>query len=371
MRLAPLFSVIVVDLIGFGIVMPILPFYAQHFGASATTLGLLLASYAAMQFIFAPVWGRWSDRIGRKRVLMMTIAGGAMSLVVLACADSLLWIFVGRMLAGICAANISVATAYVSDVTDERGRAAGMGLIGAAFGVGFVLGPAIGGVAAPYGYHIPIFIAAGLNLLNILHVGWRLPEPARLIPQTPVRLRAVIAHRDVRPFLWMNFFFVIGVAQLESVFAFLMMDRFGYDVHHVAYLLVFTALIMVLVQGGLVRRLTAVKDATLLLSGALVLAAALAGLGFVQSLPLLLVVLAGSSLGRGLAQPALLSLVSKRAAPDMRGAVMGVFQSTTSLARVVAPATAGLLYDWHPAAPFLLATVLCLVIAKKGTATGL
>ena len=144
-----LFSVVVVDLIGFGIVIPVLPFYAESFGASASVLGLLLAAYAAMQFLLAPVWGRLSDRIGRRPVLLATIAGTSGGLLVLGLADSLFWLFVGRTIAGAFAANVSVASAYISDVTDEHERTRWMGMLGASFGVGFLLGPAIGGLLAP------------------------------------------------------------------------------------------------------------------------------------------------------------------------------------------------------------------------------
>ncbi len=362
MRLTSLFAVIVVDLIGFGIVMPILPFYAQHFGASATLLGLLLASYAAMQFIFAPIWGRWSDRIGRKRVLMMTILGGALSLLVLGLADSLLWIFVGRILSGVFGANISVATAYITDVTDEKQRASGMGLIGAAFGIGFVLGPAIGGLCAKYGYHLPILIAAALTALNLVTAWWGLQEPPRHVAQERIPTRTLLAHTAIRPYLIMNFVFIFSIAQLESIFAFWMMDRFGYDAHHVAYLLVFTALIMAAVQGGLIRRLSHVADRRMLLVGMIVLAASLIGLTMASALWVLLVVLAGTSLGRGLAQPAMLSLISKQSAEGMRGSVMGLYQSAGSFARIFAPAVAGALYDTHRPLPFLLAGILALGI---------
>ena len=177
--LASLFAIVIVDLVGFGVVIPILPFYAESFGASATVLGLLLTCYAAMQFFFAPVWGRWSDRVGRRPVMLLTIAGTAVALLVMGLASSLAWLFVARLLGGLFGANISVASAYITDVTSEEERTRFMGFLGASFGLGFILGPAIGGLLAPYGYNVPMFFAAGLAAVNFLVALRYLREPER------------------------------------------------------------------------------------------------------------------------------------------------------------------------------------------------
>lgn len=347
-----LFSIIVVDLIGFGIVMPILPFYAGTYGASAGTLGLLLTVYAAMQFLFAPVWGRLSDRIGRRKVLAITLFAGSLSLVILGCATSLFWLFVGRACSGIFAANLSVASAYVTDVTTETDRAKGMGMIGAAFGVGFLLGPILGGLLAPHGYALPILVAAALTGLNALSVVWRLPEPAaHRSPETsPLADAFGNEDRGIRRLVFMNFLFTAGVALLETTMAFFLRDAFAYDAHHVAYLFAAMAAIMVIVQGGLIRPLTQrFGERRLLLAGSCLLAAALCALPLAHRLSWLLGALIVIAIGRGASQPALLSLVSRQAAPAHRGRVMGVFQSAASLARVAAPAFGGFVYDWsHP-----------------------
>ena len=171
-----LFSVIVLDLIGFGIVIPILPFYAEQYGANATLLGLLLTSYAVMQFLFSPIWGKLSDQIGRKKVLLLTMGGSVLGLLILGLAHSLTLLFVGRILSGAFGANISVASAYVTDVTTPENRAKGMGMIGAAFGIGFILGPAFGGMLSVYGYSVPILAAAGLGAVNVVYAMFRLGE---------------------------------------------------------------------------------------------------------------------------------------------------------------------------------------------------
>lgn len=358
-----LFSVIVLDLIGFGIVVPILPFYAQQYGANATVLGLLLMSYSAMQFLGASLWGRLSDRFGRKPVLVFTLGGSCAGLLVLGTADSLFFLFVGRILSGFFAANISVASAYAADVSTEENRSKAMGMIGAAFGVGFLLGPALGGTLSHYGYHVPILVAAVMTALNMIYASLRLPEPPKHRPVEEAIKTGVLSHRPVFKMCLIYFLFTLGVTQLESVFAFFMMDRFGYDAMHVAYILAMMALIMILIQGGLIRILTQKYGENLLLiSGALILSLAFLLVPHAATVPLLLLPLGFASIGRGIGQPSLMSLVSKKSPPHMRGAVMGTFQASASLGRVAGPALAGFAYDAWPSSPFYLAAVLMVVV---------
>jgi len=352
---------VIVDLIGFGIVMPVLPFYAKEFGASATVLGLLLMCHAAAQFVFAPLWGRLSDRIGRRPVLLMTVAGTALSLLALGLASSLPWIFAARVLGGVFAANVSVASAYVADVTAEEERTRWMGMLGASFGIGFLLGPAIGGALAPFGYHVPLLAAAGLAALNWLHAAASLQEPPRhAATEEATRSRAALL-RDplVRRLCTANLVFSIAVAQLEAVFAFYMIDRFGYDAQHVAAILVGMALLMGGVQGGGMKALARrYSERGLAIAGASALAVAFAAVPEMPTVAWLLAPLALSALGRAILQPSLLSMTSLAASRSERGAVMGAFQASASLARVVGPVAAGLLYDQLPAAPFWFASAL-------------
>jgi MFS family permease len=361
-----LFGVVIVDLIGFGIVMPVLPFYAKEFGASATVLGLLLMCHAAAQFVFAPLWGRLSDRIGRRPVLLMTVAGTALSLLALGLASSLPWIFAARVLGGAFAANVSVASAYVADVTAEEERTRWMGMLGASFGIGFLLGPAIGGALAPFGYHVPLLAAAGLAALNWLHAAVSLQEPPRhAASEEATRSRAALL-RDplVRRLCTANLVFSIAVAQLEAVFAFYMIDRFGYDAQHVAAILVGMALLMGGVQGGGMKALARrYSERGLAIAGASALAVAFAALPAMPSVAWLLAPLALSALGRAILQPSLLSMTSLAASRSERGAVMGAFQASASLARVVGPVAAGMLYDQIPAAPFWFASALLFATA--------
>jgi MFS family permease len=359
---------VIVDLIGFGIVMPVLPFYAKELGASATTLGFLLTSHSAAQFVFSPVWGRLSDRLGRRPVLLFTVAGTATALLLLGLAKTLLGLFLARMLAGAFAANVSVASAYIADATPPQERTRWMGMLGASFGVGFLIGPAIGGALSPFGYRVPLLFAAGLAACNWLFAVASLREPARQTDgaestDAPTRF-ALLREPAVRRLCLMNFTFSLAVTQLETVFAFFMLDRFGYDAQHVAMVLVGMALVMGTIQGGGMRALSArFEERTLVGAGALLLAVAFLAIPEASTVALLVVPLGVSAAGRAISQPALMSLVSLTATARQRGAVMGVFQSSASLARIVGPVVAGSLYDVRQALPFWLAGFLVLGVA--------
>lgn len=365
--LGSLFAVIVLDLIGFGVVIPILPFFAEAYGASATMLGLILTSYAAMQFLFSPLWGRLSDKIGRKKVLLMTMAGSVIGMVILGLAPNLWVLFLGRILSGVFGANISVATAYVTDVTSEANRAKGMGLIGAAFGIGFILGPALGGSLSVYGYSVPLLTAAGLSFLNIFFAWWSLGESRPEGDGKRMRPFQVLADSEIFKMCALYLLYTIAITQLEATFAFLMMDRFNYDAQNVAYILVLMALIMVGVQGGLIRRLAPkYGERKLLLVGVVLLGAAFLFVPGSPTVKFILIPLCVASLGRGISQPSFLSLTSQLAEKSSRGAVMGVFQSSASLGRVLGPISAGALYDWHLPYPYYFAGLLLLIVFLWG-----
>ncbi len=366
-----LFSVVVIDLIGFGIVVPVLPFYADAYGADGTTLGLLVSSYAGAQFLCSSFWGRLSDRIGRRPVMLLTIAGTAVSLLLLGLADSLTGLFAARFLGGAFAANISVASAYLADVTAEDERTRWMGVLGACFGVGFLLGPAIGGLLAPFGYAVPMLVAAGLAAANWVHAALSLREPARHAASAPpvsaLPLRELFDDPRVRLMCLANFTFAAAVTQLETMFPFFMKDRFGYDASDVAWLLVAMAALMGAIQGGGIKSLVArFGERTLVISGCTLLAVAFLWLPLPRSVGLLLLPLAAAAVGRAVSQPSLMGLVSIAALSSQRGAVMGAFQASASLARVVAPLVAGVVYDRSMDGPFVLGGALLLGVALMG-----
>jgi MFS family permease len=380
-----LFAVIIIDLIGFGIVVPILPYYAKSLDTSPTTLGFLLAAYPAFQFVFSPIWGRLSDRVGRKPVMLATILGSAGALTLLGVSDSLLGLFAGRILGGIFGANISVATAYVADVTHEDERTRWMGMVGACFGVGFVLGPALGGLLAPsldgswpasalfgatlsayiepFGYGIPMLLAAAMAAINFGFASWALSEPKRHETRDASTSRLeVLRNPAMRRFCILNLIFSLAVTQLETIFAYFMIDRFQFDAMHVAFILVGMAVLMGSVQGGAIRPLAArFGERKLALSGFSIMAASLLAIPFMPTIGWVLLPLALSAIGRGIGQPPILSMVSMTAAPSERGSVMGTFQSSASLARVLGPTAAGALYALYEAGPFVLAAGLMFV----------
>ena len=359
--LGVLFGVVVVDLIGFGIVMPVLPFFAAAHGADGATLGLIMTAYAAAQFAFAPLWGRLSDRFGRRPVLLVTIAGTAVGLLALGLAGSIAAIVAARLLGGAFAANLGVASAYIADVTPASERTRWMGLLGASFGVGFVLGPAIGGLLAPYGESVPLLAAAGLAGLNWVQALLFLREPPAREAAAEGAGRRLAELRDplVRRICGVNLLFSLGVTQLETMFAFYMARRFGWDARAVAFVLVAMAVLMGAIQGGGMKALSArFADRSLVLVGSGLLAIGFFALPEAESMPLLYAALVLAAVGRAGAQPALMSLASQAAPPARRGAVMGAFQSAASLARVVGPLAAGALFDRAIAAPFVLAGAL-------------
>jgi DHA1 family tetracycline resistance protein-like MFS transporter len=370
--LSVLFSVIVVDLVSFGIVVPILPFWAERYGASGFMLGVILASHALMQFLLAPTWGRISDRIGRRPVMLLTIAGTALSLVGLGFADSLFQIFLARVAAGIFGANISVATAYLTDVTEESERTRWMGMVGASFAVGFTLGPPIGGLLARVSHGAPMFFAAGLAVVNLVWAALRLVEPERREAAAtaeaviPMRNRFQALRNDaVRRICLVYFLYSLAVTQLETVFAYFMLERFGYRELGVAMLMFAMAVLMGGIQGGAMKKLAQLfPERSLALTGLTVMILGFACLPFVDSVGVLLVPLTLLALARAIAQPPLMSLVSLHAEVADRGIVMGVFQSSASGARIVGPLIAGALYDRSPGWPFWMAALLAAAAAS-------
>ncbi len=372
-KLGVLFSVIVVDLIGFGIVVPILPFWAERFGASGLMLGMILASHALMQFLLAPTWGRLSDRIGRRPVMLITIAGTALSLFGLGFADSLAQIFLARICAGAFGANISVATAYLTDVTDKSERTRWMGMVGASFGVGFTLGPPIGGVLSRFFDHsTPMLFASGLAFINLAWAAWRLVEPERsqAIEKAGMRNRFDALRNDaVRRVCLVYFLYSLAVAQLETTFAYFMLHRFDYRELGVAMLMFAMAILMGGIQGGGMKQLAKrFSERGLALTGLSTMVIGFALLPWVGSVAVLLIPLAILAVARAIAQPPLMSLVSLEADDGDRGIVMGVFQSSASGARIIGPPIAGALYDQGQGWPFWMAASLatCAAILALG-----
>ncbi len=357
--LVVIFTTVFIDLIGFGIVIPVLPYYAgsPQFHASARVVGFLFASYSVMQLIFAPILGRLSDKHGRRPVLLISIIGTGIGFLILGFATTLWMLFLGRILDGITGGNISTAQAYIADITTTEDRAKGMGLLGAAFGLGFILGPAIGGLLSRWGVAVPLLFAAGLCFANAALLYFTLPET--VTPDHPSRNSAA-GGRGLRQLveslkqpqlgfvLVIYFLFIVAFSIMTTVFSLYTMFRFGYDAWHNGWLFAYVGLIAVIIQGGLIGRLVKrFGELPLVVAGALFFASSLFAVPFVGPATggLLALLIGGGifSLGNSLSTPSLTSLASKSVGPAEQGSVLGVTQSVGSLARAVGPALAAIL----------------------------
>jgi DHA1 family tetracycline resistance protein-like MFS transporter len=370
-----LFLIVVIDLVGFGLVIPLLPFYAVRFAASPQEVTSLLAVYSLMALLSAPFWGRLSDRIGRRPVLMSSVVAGALAYLWMGVADALWMLFAARALAGMCAGNIAAAQAYIADVTTPENRAKGMGLIGAAFGLGFIIGPALGGLLAgndPTSADLatPAFVAAGLSGVALLGVAFLLPESrppeARQGMLGRSRLVAIYGavRRPILSRLILIFFLVIlAFSGMESTFALWAMRQFSWGPSQVAGVFAYVGLLSAVLQGGLIGRLSRrFGEERLLLVGLALIGFGLLALPAARWLPLLALVLGALAVGMGLAQPSLNSLISRRAGRDEQGEVLGVSQSVGSLARVLGPLAAGFLFaEFGHDAPYFWGAVLAAV----------
>lgn len=361
MKRSPLlviFITVFIDLVGFGIVIPVLPFYAEgtHFGATPREVGLLFASYSVMQLFFAPVLGRLSDKHGRRPVLLFSLLGTSLGFFILGFATTLWMLFLGRIIDGISGGNISTAQAYIADVTTKENRAKGLGLIGAAFGLGFVFGPAIGGVLSRWGIQVPFLFAAGLALANAVLLYFTLPET--ITPDHPARTSAAAGRSWQRLFssfrnarlatvLIIYFLSIVAFSIMTASFSLFLMFRFGYDAFHNGWVFAFVGIISAIVQGGLIGKLVKrFGEAPLVIVGSILFAASLFASPFVTPAVGILGILltgAASSIGNALNAPTLTSLASKSVGENEQGTVMGVAQSVASLARAVGPALAAFL----------------------------
>jgi DHA1 family tetracycline resistance protein-like MFS transporter len=353
-----IFTTVFIDLVGFGIVIPVLPFYAEGtaFNATPRMVGLLFASYSIMQLIFSPILGGLSDKHGRRPVLLLSIIGTGIGFLVLGLAKTVLMLFIGRILDGITGGNISTAQAYIADITTKENRAKGMGLIGAAFGLGFIFGPAIGGILSQWGIHVPFFFAAALCFANAVLLYFTLPET--VTADHPAKHKAggrswrQVANALKQPrlgfVLIIYFLFIVAFSIMTTSFSLYTMFRFGYDAQHTGYLFAYVGLIAVIIQGGLIGRLVKrFGELPLVIFGAFCFAISLFAVPFVGpaagGLAGLLIGGGVFSMGNSLATPALTSLASKSVDASQQGVVLGVTQSTASLARAVGPSLAAVL----------------------------
>lgn len=351
-----IFLTILIDLLGFGIVIPLLTFYAEEFHATPLDIGLLVASYSLMQFLFAPILGAWSDKIGRRPILFFSIVGSGIGYLMMGFAGALWMIYAGRILGGITGANLSTAQAYIADVTTRENRAKGMGLFGMAFGLGFMFGPALAGVLSQYGHHIPFVFAAGLSFFNAILLFFLLPESKKFTEPSIERKNRFVelfeSLKDSRfAIITFDYFLLVtAFSMMTTAFAYFTQHNFGYDAAQTGYILFFVGAMAVIMQGGLFGPLSKkFGEANLAILGCAMLTLTFVIVPFITKdfggLAGLLIGSACFAIGNSLASPSMTSLASKNASERDQGKALGVMQSGASLARVIGPLFCGFLLN--------------------------
>ena len=365
-----IFLTVFIDLIGFGIIIPLSPYLAREFGASPFEIGLLMAIYSGMQFLFSPVWGRWSDRLGRRPILLVSVGGTALAHFLFYLAPSLTFLFLARALAGFFSANISTAMAYIADVTPAQSRSKSMGLIGAAFGLGFICGPALGGLTAPFGESAPALAAAIISSMNFIFtfvfLKESLPQDSRKIRQRSSRLQNIfnkIKRPVVGTLLLAQFLTALAMANMEAAMFLFMKDRFEWGVQESSYGFAYVGLCIAFTQGFLVRKLLPrYGERVLLVVGLVVFTLSMFLIGISQSIPLLALAMTLLALGNGFINPAISGGISLLTEASEQGEVMGVSQSMAALARILGPPVGGFIYSSVAiTSPFFLACGLGLI----------
>jgi MFS family permease len=376
-----IFAAVFLDLLGAGLLLPIIPYYVRQFDQDALTVGLLALSFAAAQFLATPALGLVSDRIGRRPVLIFSVLGSGLAYLVFGMAHALWLLFVARIADGFTGGNISTAQAYIADVTTPQERAKNLGLIGAAFGLGFIFGPALGGLLARISLQAPAFAAGGLSLLTAGFGYFVLPEslPADRRRREPIRLRelnpakqigAALRRPELRPFLLALFALNFALSGLQTNFPVFTLTRFHLGPEQNAVIFTFLGVIAALMQGVAIRRLVIwFRAKPLEVTGLGLMAAGLLVLAFSSALWMVYAAVAAIAIGSGMATPTLTGTVSRSVSGLEQGMILGTSQSLNSLTRIFGPVWAGLAFDYvGPGAPYWTAAVVVLaamgVIAK-------
>jgi MFS family permease len=376
-----IFLTVFIDLIGFGLVIPLLPIYAKNFQAAGWQIGAVMSAFSFMQFIFAPFLGRLSDRIGRRPVLLTSTAGAAISYAIFAYASglhgktALLFLFISRAFAGICGANITVAQAYIADITPPENRSKRMGLIGMAFGLGFIFGPILGALARSYlGDSGPGWVACGLCALNFLLALAILPESwkpsSEHVAQRPHLDQWLHTMSRAKVGLLIGIFFLATFCFtcFETTLGLLVFQKFSIDLESargiriVAYLFTYAGLVGALVQGGAIGRMVkAMGEPKLIAVSMFLVAVSLGLLPFAKNWAEILILLGLLAIGSSLTRPPVFGMISNLTPANEQGVTIGVAQSAGSLARILGPLFAASLFVYHPSYPYLICGIVSLL----------
>lgn len=373
-KLSPLlivFFTVFLDLLGFGILIPLLTYVGKDYNASSIEIGLLMASYSTAQFVFAPIWGRLSDRVGRRPIMLISLIGSTVGYFIFAFAQSLSWLFVARLIAGCAAANISTAQAIVADCLPPEQRTKGMGMVGAAIGLGFVLGPALAGLlVTDHNYTLPFTVAAFLSGIDFVWAFFLLPETLHYRNDRHLderrfsiqRLYEALRVPNIPRLLSVSLLYCIAFSAMESTFALYGMQMFGMTARQNSAILFLVGIIMVLVQGGIIRPASRrFGDRNLLVFGIGGVMAGLACMGMSTSMNGLSLSVTVMAVASGFAAPAIASLISQLSADEVQGGILGLHQSMSSLGRILGPILGTVLFQMaSPRAPFFACAVLVL-----------
>jgi DHA1 family tetracycline resistance protein-like MFS transporter len=381
-----IFLTIFVSLIGFGIIIPLLPFYAETFGASPVVIGLLFAVFSVCQMVAAPILGDWSDRYGRRPILIFSLLGTVVSFVLLALAHSITMLFIARIVDGVSGGNISTARAYVADVTEPKDRARAYGLIGMAFGLGFIFGPALSGVLAKVSITAPIWAAAAITLVATAVAWFWLPETvhrARAGTGMPFRnLPELLGRPALGRVLVIDFVYWFAFAIFQTTFALFTARRFQFDASQTGYFFSAFGILGAVVQGALIRPVVhRLGDKPTFISGLVCSAIGLVAATLTHSVAVFALTLVPLALGIGFGHPTIASLVSRAARGDEQGRVQGAASAIESLGRTVGPVWGNAsLQRFGEGMPYLSAAALLLltlvisvgyqVIDADGSTTG-
>jgi DHA1 family multidrug resistance protein-like MFS transporter len=368
-NLVILFITMVVMMMGFGLIIPIIPFYIEWLGASGRDLGLLMAAYSLMQLVCAPFWGGLSDRIGRKPVLLFGVFGNALAMLFMGLSTTFWMLFTARVLAGILSsATLPTAMAYISDNTSEENRGGGMGGIAAAMGVGMVLGPGLGGWLGGVNLSAPFFVATGLSVLVLIFIFLVLPES--LPPERRSQATGKVRGPDFRPMwqslfgplgylMFLSFLLSFGLTNFEAIFGLYALERFNYGPEQVGTVLTVIGLTSALVQGLLTGPLTRRWGESRVIQGALLVSA----IGFLVLLTAfnfatVLLTTCFFIVGNTLLRPTTAALISKRSGQQEQGASLGLHNSFMSLGRIAGPMWAGFVFDFNVSLPYISGAVI-------------